>query len=478
MVDVVIRATLKQCDGSVTTGPIARPNPRGKPGAASVTSVVIASVACVAAVAGCARPGGSQLHYAEVLDAPAVPADVAVKLQHPSDDCLRQARHFVRRDSDILREPINPALRDGYANVLRGLHPTAKQVLRSTHGVWLARDIPGAAARFIPCEGETGKSSGLVLLDVDAYPLEQDVRDEEVPGLYWRLLGIQSATAQAAGPQSAESQAADSQAAGPQSATAQSAESQPATAQSAESQAAGPQAAGPQAAGPHATTAERPAAASMTSEVEGAAGERARLRDVSRVPSAPWNGVDAPASDKNPGVRYVLLHELGHALSLLSGEFVLDTSRSFRPGTSAGFMSFSWREHTSLGTTSGGYVPMSLGFDDWRVVRRALDAEPTALAPGYRRTRLRDPTTWSRCGMAAKLPAAGFVTPAAAVSPTEDYAELFAHAILASEGKVRPSDHLEMDGSGCNFVGSPYFSRGVSAKRHYIERAIRLQPRE
>lgn len=389
------------------------------PGRRRAPSAVLA-IAFAAALAGCSKQSGSHLRYAQVLDAPPVPADVSSKLERPDAHCLEQAKHFVRRDSDILREPIDSELREGYEGVLRGLHPTAKQVLRSTHGVWLARDIPGAAARFIPCEGAEGQMSGLVLLDVDAYPLDENVRDDEVPRLYWRLLGIES------------EEEPDDELDGHD-------ESEP---------------------------------------VRTAGGERdaAPTAHTSTPSSGPARAAESAAGPgAEAAVRYVLLHELGHALSLLAGEFVLDSSRSFRPGASPGFLSFSWREHPSLDATSGAYVPMGLAFNDWRVVRRALHAEPTVLAPGYRRSPLADRLSAHRCGMASKLPAAGFVTPAAAVSPTEDFAELFAHAILAAEGKVQRSDHLEVDGPGCTFLGSPYFSRGVSAKRHYIEGALRLQ---
>ena len=139
---------------------------------------------------------------------------------------------------------------------------------------------------------------------------------------------------------------------------------------------------------------------------------------------------------------------------------------------------FSWRARGArdvLGSElhdSGGVVPSGLGFADWRRVRLALDGQSTWLAPGYRRS-----DVGGFCSLVRKLPRAGFVTPAAALAPTEDYAELFAHAILADEGTIRADEVMAVSLEGCPTepLATPYFSSGVSAKRLYIEEMLGLR---
>ncbi len=332
---------------------------------------------------GCAAQSGTSLRYGEVLRGPEVPLDVAEKIRRPSADCVERAGHFIVRWSDLYDEPLPARLRDRSAAVLRGLHPTAKQVLRRTGSVWFARDLPGADARFIPCDAE-GDGAGLILLDASAH-FSDRVRDADMPYLYWRLLG------------------------------------------------------GTTAADHSLHSAKRPG---------------------------------------HHALRYVLLHELGHALSLFAGEFSLGPDRQFDVGSWDGFLGFSWRARNarSFGDElhdGGGVVPAGLAFQDWRRIRRALDASATWLAPGYRRPRGGDPTI---CSMVYKLPRAGFVTPTAAIAPTEDYAELFAHAILADEGKLHPDDVIEVTLDGCptRSVPPPYFAPGVYSKRTYIERQLEL----
>ncbi|HHH27733.1 MAG TPA: hypothetical protein ENK57_05225, partial [Polyangiaceae bacterium] len=242
--------------------------------------------------------GGRRLpaRYAHVLQGPEEPRDIAQKIRPPSEDCRREAVHAVRSEDDILSVPLPVEVHAGYAELLRGLHPLAKQVLRRTSGVWFAAEMPGASARFVPCDGQDG-TQGLILVDVDANPLEDPALDVDVPTQYWRLLGGDSEAVRAEG-------------------------------------------------AAHALVPEHKAA------------------------------------------RYVLLHEIGHALSLLSGEFVLNEQRQFELPHWKSYASFSWRPRRlgALGEElheHGGVVPVALGLGDWRDIRRSLGSSSTFLAPGY-----------------------------------------------------------------------------------------------
>ena len=325
--------------------------------------------------------------YAHVLQGPEEPRDVAQKIRPPSEDCRREAIHAVRSEADILSAPLPYEVHAGYAELLRGLHPLAKQALRRTSGVWFASEMPGASARFVPCDGDDG-TRGLILVDVDANPLEDGAIDVDVPTQYWRLLGGDS--------------------------------------------------------------------------------EAVRVEQTA----------DALVSE-HKAARYVLLHEVGHALSLLSGEFVLNEQRQFELPHWKSYASFSWRPRRlgALGDElheHGGVVPSALGLADWRDIRRSLGSSSTFLAPGYRRSNRLD--AMRRCHAADRLPRAGFVTPTAATAPTEDYAELFAHAILAAEGKLHPDDVLRVQLPGCapELQPMPYFVSGVADKRAYIEGQLGL----
>jgi hypothetical protein len=81
------------------------------------------------------------------------------------------------------------------------------------------------------------------------------------------------------------------------------------------------------------------------------------------------------------------------------------------------------------------------------------------------------------CDAIEKLPRAGFVTPTAARYPTEDFAEMFAHAILADEGKLHEDDMIPIDLPGCDVksFASPYFSPWTAPKRAYVEDAMGLR---
>jgi hypothetical protein len=345
-----------------------------------LTLLAVSQLAC--------RAGGVGPRYAQVLNGPEVPRDVAATIRPPTADCLLRARQSLEDPSDLVSGPLPPKLHAGYAEVLRSLHPKAKQVLRRTHGVWFARKIPGAAARFVPCVND-GQPSGLVLVDIQSNPLDADgVRDVEVPTRYWQLLG------------------------------------------------------------------------------------------GSALP------VPSPESERHaradhPAVRYVILHELGHALSLLAGEFTLSPGLEFQLPLWDGFYAFSWQardrsaELDEIGRY-GGLIPTHLSLRDWMRLRRQLHATATWLAPGYEQPNRLMPS--ASCRVLQELPRAGFVTPTAVSAPTEDYAEIFSHAILAAEGKIHPEDESEVTLPGCapQTIAAPYFASGVSAKRAYIERQLDL----
>ena len=370
---------------------------------------VVAGAAISVLVVGCATPGVAPTgpRYAEILSGPATPADVKEKVAPPSGACADRAREYVGSDAQLMATPLPPDFSRRMGVVLDGLHPVAKQVLRRTAGVWFARDIPGAAAVFLPCEIDVAAGTGgFILVDASEFPLDRPLHDGEVPGLYWRALASPAA--------------------------------------------------------PHRPTR----AAREGSARRGAAASAPAMRDHA--------------------VRYLLLHELGHAASLLAGEFGLDDENRLQVEGTSGFVGLSWR----IMTTDRKYLPLAgrspvvqavvprEGLDPfgWGTVLAALDADPERLAPGYALAMPRSEASKERdvCGVVAELPRAGFVTPTAARYPTEDFAEMFAHAILAREGKLRPDDVVPIALPGCavTSVGAPYFADGVLAKRVYLERAL------
>ncbi|AKT43606.1 uncharacterized protein CMC5_078410 [Chondromyces crocatus] len=187
--------------------------------------------------------------------------------------------------------------------------------------------------------------------------------------------------------------------------------------------------------------------------------------------------------------RYLLLHELGHALSLLAGEFILDGERRMQIRGETGFTGFSWRLMTTDATTLPGTrdgatvraVVPRYGLDPmtWGTLLDTIGADPDPLVPGYALTRpRRTPATLARdvCAGGLALVGAGFVTPTAARYPTEDFAEMFAHAILADEGKLLPEDRILVDLPGCGRrrLPSPYHAASVAPKRAYLEHALGL----
>lgn len=232
------------------------------------------------------------------------------------------------------------------------------------------------------------------------------------------------------------------------------------------------------------------------------------LRDA-EVPALYWRalaGTPPPLGEDDPllrppgslrvaprdhAARYLLLHEIGHALSLLAGEFVLDQEQRMQVGGTGGFTGQSWALVTAEtagvpGARPSGVVSAILprrGLDPmvWGSILDVIGADPDTLVPGYALQRPhRSPDTRARdvCAGALGLPRAGFVTPTAARYPTEDFAEMFAHAILAAEGKLRPADAIVVDLPGCGVreIPSPYFSAEVAPKRAYVERALGIRP--
>lgn len=321
--------------------------------------------------------------YAEVLEGPKRPRDVAQRIKRPGAECFERIQRIVA-PAIVHRGALAPVFQEGYGDVLRSLHPVAKQVLRRTTGVWFAYGLPGAAARFVPCDADGGV--GWVVVDLTFNALFDDSRDLEVPYKYWRLLEGDSEVFLA----------------------------------------------------PSSLAASRPS---------------------------------------HRAVRYVILHELGHAMSLLTGEFSLGSRDQFELDTWDGFSAFSWRARGPALHDGGGLVPSLLALTDWRRLRRTLNTSSTWLAPGYR---TRGKLEMQRaCAVVEALPRAGFVTPTAASSPLEDYAELFAHAILADEGKIHRDDAVRVDLPGCDgyMMRTPYAAPGVAAKRAYIESRLGLGPR-
>ncbi|MCC6552871.1 MAG: hypothetical protein IT372_07600 [Polyangiaceae bacterium] len=194
---------------------------------------------------------------------------------------------------------------------------------------------------------------------------------------------------------------------------------------------------------------------------------------------------------RDHAARYLVLHEVGHALSLYASEFVLDRQLRMQLRDLKGFAGFSWE----IVTTDHDYLPApgapgditavlpraDLDPNAWGSLLDAVGADPDVLIPGYALSRTLHPRTPAArdrvvCNATRRLAGAGFVTPTAARYPTEDFAEMFAHAILADEGKLGPSDRIAFDLPGCGTLDlpSPYFSPGVAAKRAYIERALGL----
>lgn len=231
------------------------------------------------------------------------------------------------------------------------------------------------------------------------------------------------------------------------------------------------------------------------------------LRDV-EVPALYWRAlsVESAALGADPfrrppgseavtvgdhATRYLVLHELGHALSLLAGEFTLDEEQRMQIRDARGFTGYSW----ALVTTDAGALPGTNGSTvravvprrgltpmTWGTLLDAIGADPDTLVPGYallRPQRTQAALDRDVCAGALGLVSAGFVTPTAARYPTEDFAEMFAHAILADEGKLSPGDRIVVAPPGCGVreIASPYFAAAVAAKRAYVEGALGLTAR-
>ena len=193
---------------------------------------------------------------------------------------------------------------------------------------------------------------------------------------------------------------------------------------------------------------------------------------------------------RDHAARYLVLHELGHALSLLAGEFILDEEQRMQIHGTSGFTGYSWALVTAdagalpgpgQSSTIRAVVPRSgLTPMTWGTLLDTIGADPDPLVPGYALGRpRRSEAALARdvCAGALGLVSAGFVTPTAARYPTEDYAEMFAHAILADEGKLGRGDRITLDIPGCGLreIGAPYFAATVGPKRAYLERALGLE---
>ena len=68
-----------------------------------------------------------------------------------------------------------------------GCIPLPSRWYGASTSIWYARDIPGAEARFVPCDG-VDDGVGLVVLDAHS-SLPATARDVDVPRLYWDRLG-------------------------------------------------------------------------------------------------------------------------------------------------------------------------------------------------------------------------------------------------------------------------------------------------
>ena len=358
-------------------------------------------IAFLSALGGCASTPVQPPTYARLLSAESPLPPATNKLTPPPASCQQRIRDHA--ETYALPSPLEPALQQRLDTILDRLHPTAHRILNRTHGIWPVRDLRGAAAAFVPCDMNLAEGTGgFVFVDIDAFPLDRDLRDAAVPSLYWRSL----------------------------------------------------------------------------------AGGEARAR-VQRLPDSSW------PMTTDPAVRYLVLHELGHALSLYAGEFELDDRVRIRVTRMDGFAGYSWR----FVTTEARLLPLSpddqlvrsviprvaLDTVQWGSVLSVIDGPASLISPGYQLTERQDPMTRTLyvCAAAANLPLAGFVTPTAARYPTEDYAEMFAHAILSDEGKIHPTDTVPVDLPLCEIkrLPSPYFSSSLRAKRRYMERALGVVPR-
>src|SRR5262249_6493821 len=117
------------------------------------------------------------------------PVDPRSKIAYPEGDCLVRARQYVGDVKELLRPPLPPNTQARVERVLGGLHPIAKQVLSRTQGIGFAQNIPEAAAVFLPCDVDQKPGrGGFVLIDIGQFPLDQPLRDADVPALYWKSL--------------------------------------------------------------------------------------------------------------------------------------------------------------------------------------------------------------------------------------------------------------------------------------------------
>ena len=355
---------------------------------------------------GCATRSTQPPNYARLLQPSSTNAPAADRLRPPSNQCRERIRRHTSESTEILEAPLGRDLRSRLTLVLNHLHPTAKRVLRRVHGIWPVENLRGASAIFVPCQVDVQAGrGGFILVDLGAFPLDRELRDREVPALYWRTLA--GATGRRTG------------------------------------------------------------------------GDESREID------------ESTPTPTDHAIRYLILHELGHALSMYAGEFDLDERGKTRITHMDGFAGYSWsfvttegrlmRRQPADGLVRSVIPKVALDTVQWGSVLSVIDGEAALLAPGYQLEQRQDPMTRTLyvCAAAANLPVAGFVTPTAARYPTEDYAEMFAHAILADEGKIHPTGVVPLELPLCEIqsLSSPYFSESVRAKRRYMERALAITPR-
>jgi hypothetical protein len=362
------------------------------------------------AVASCSLPVAHPAGYDDLLGGP-IP-DTALlhsKLAAPSGRCRAMAREHVAEEA-LSAASLDAETRARLHALLDGLHPVAKRVLARTSGVWFVPQIPGAAGLFVPCDVDVAAGTGgFLLVDLGDHPLDEHLREQDVPSLYW------STMAGAPGP---------------------------------------------------------------IASIDGA------------LPAGAPAVVPQRTSRGHGAIRYVLLHEIGHALSVHAREFDVSRDGRFDLGRVGPFASHSWRAMTTdrrfldpqdAGDEAVSIVPIALDLHSWGTLLDVIEGAAPRLVPGFALRPAEDLDERSRiiCRLVDDLPRAGFVTPTATRFPTEDYAVMFTHAILADEGTIHPGSRLQVLLPDCqrSSIANPYFAPGVAHKRNYMTRMLGVSGR-
>src|SRR5688572_32058205 len=122
---------------------------------------VFAGAVALLAVSGCARQLSTQAApRLATLNSVSRSDDVTVKITRPTGECLERALQQVAAPNELLPEPLPTATRVRITALVDSLHPRAKQVLSRTRGIWMAQNIPDAAAVFLPCDVDTAGRTG------------------------------------------------------------------------------------------------------------------------------------------------------------------------------------------------------------------------------------------------------------------------------------------------------------------------------